>query len=153
MDSVLRFTINRPKVIYEVLDGELVMINLETGNYYTMDQVGADIWTMVEHGESVSQIISGLADRYKVSEEQVTQAVNEFIAELVVEELVVRDHQAIKRNFQNATYDKAHSAGDEKELVFSSPFLQKYSDMKELLLLDPIHEVDEAGWPNLKGKV
>ena len=25
--------------------------------------------------------------------------------------------------------------------------MEKYDDMQELLLLDPIHEVDEAGWP------
>jgi hypothetical protein len=25
--------------------------------------------------------------------------------------------------------------------------LQKYTDMADLLLLDPIHEVDEQGWP------
>jgi hypothetical protein len=30
---------------------------------------------------------------------------------------------------------------------FTPPLLHKYSDMQELLLLDPIHDVDEAGWP------
>jgi hypothetical protein len=30
---------------------------------------------------------------------------------------------------------------------FNPPLLNKYSDMQELLLLDPIHDVDEAGWP------
>jgi hypothetical protein len=28
--------------------------------------------------------------------------------------------------------------------------LQKFTDMQELLLLDPIHEVDERGWPHRK---
>ena len=30
---------------------------------------------------------------------------------------------------------------------YESPQLEQYSDMSELLLLDPIHEVDEQGWP------
>jgi hypothetical protein len=30
---------------------------------------------------------------------------------------------------------------------FAAPALNTFSDMQELLLLDPIHEVDEAGWP------
>ena len=30
---------------------------------------------------------------------------------------------------------------------YSKPFLQKYTDMAALLLLNPIHEVDEQGWP------
>ena len=33
---------------------------------------------------------------------------------------------------------------------FEAPILNKYNDMQELLLLDPIHDVDEAGWPNTK---
>jgi len=30
---------------------------------------------------------------------------------------------------------------------FSAPVLNAYTDMEELLLLDPIHDVDQAGWP------
>ena len=33
---------------------------------------------------------------------------------------------------------------------FQEPALQKYTDMEDLLLLDPIHEVDDTGWPNPK---
>jgi hypothetical protein len=32
-------------------------------------------------------------------------------------------------------------------LVYAKPELQVYSDMKDLLLLDPIHDVSEEGWP------
>jgi hypothetical protein len=28
--------------------------------------------------------------------------------------------------------------------------LERYTDMQELLLLDPIHDVDESGWPHRK---
>jgi hypothetical protein len=35
------------------------------------------------------------------------------------------------------------------ELPFVAPVLDKYTDMQELLLLDPIHEVDASGWPKL----
>jgi len=31
--------------------------------------------------------------------------------------------------------------------------LQKYTDMEELLQLDPIHEVDKFGWPSAKPRV
>jgi hypothetical protein len=33
---------------------------------------------------------------------------------------------------------------------FEMPKLSKYTDMEDLLALDPIHEVDEMGWPNAK---
>ena len=32
--------------------------------------------------------------------------------------------------------------------AFETPVLEKYTDMAELLLLDPIHDVDATGWPH-----
>ena len=37
-----------------------------------------------------------------------------------------------------------------KKMRFEAPALQVYTDMEDLLLLDPIHEVDEMGWPSAK---
>jgi hypothetical protein len=34
--------------------------------------------------------------------------------------------------------------------AFVAPVLHKHTDMQDLLLLDPIHEVDETGWPSVK---
>ena len=34
--------------------------------------------------------------------------------------------------------------------VFSPPVVEKYTDMQDLVLLDPVHEVDERGWPHAK---
>jgi len=33
---------------------------------------------------------------------------------------------------------------------FVLPVLERYTDMQELLLIDPIHDVDETGWPRRK---
>ena len=30
---------------------------------------------------------------------------------------------------------------------FEMPTLEKYTDMQDLVLIDPVHQVDEAGWP------
>jgi hypothetical protein len=36
--------------------------------------------------------------------------------------------------------------------VFAPPALEKYTDMQELLQVDPIHDVDdEQGWPKMPG--
>jgi Coenzyme PQQ synthesis protein D (PqqD) len=150
MDSSLCFTVNRPKVIYEILDGELVMINLDTGNYYTMDGVGADIWTMVEDGHPVAQIILGLVERYQGDSKLVTEAVNAFIAKLEDEELIIRDQCCKNNNLSDPASANTQPRENLQQPGFSWPTLQKYSDMQELLLLDPIHEVDDTGWPNPK---
>lgn len=37
---------------------------------------------------------------------------------------------------------------DDGAAEFPAPRLERYTDMQDLLLLDPIHDVDERGWPN-----
>jgi hypothetical protein len=36
----------------------------------------------------------------------------------------------------------------EQKRPFVAPTLKKYSEIEDLLLLDPIHDVDDSGWPN-----
>jgi hypothetical protein len=41
---------------------------------------------------------------------------------------------------------------DGKRSPFEAPRLDRYDDMRDLLLADPIHDADTAGWPNLSAK-
>ena len=34
-----------------------------------------------------------------------------------------------------------------KRRTYVTPAFDRYTDMAELLLIDPVHDVDEAGWP------
>jgi hypothetical protein len=34
--------------------------------------------------------------------------------------------------------------------AFEIPKVESYSDMQEMLLSDPVHDVDQRGWPILK---
>ena len=36
--------------------------------------------------------------------------------------------------------------------AFLPPEIDIFSDMQDILLLDPVHDVDESGWPILKGQ-
>jgi len=54
-----------------------------------------------------------------------------------------------QRNIDPLDPTDATALGD--RLEFSAPRLDKYTDMQQLLLIDPIHEVsDEQGWPKVK---
>ena len=39
-----RYRVNEPGVIHQSIDGETVIINLDSGAYYSLDAVGAVIW-------------------------------------------------------------------------------------------------------------
>src|SRR5262245_43375959 len=50
MDRNTVYRVNGPRVIFENIEGELILVNMEKGCYYSTDQVGADVWAFIEAG-------------------------------------------------------------------------------------------------------
>ena len=72
----------------------------------------------------------------------------ERIEEQQKECLIVPDKE--KSNNDVNKSDNNATPPQQDNLNFEKPVLQKHTDMQELLLLDPIHEIDEKGWPSKK---
>lgn len=152
MNSLMRSRVNSPKVVHETIDNEVVIIHFDSGNYYSLDGVGADIWSFVETGSTVSEIVEAIAHRYEGSRAVIKAAVNQLIVELQQEDLIAPDKSKEPESIKGL--EIRVEAGSETERPgFEAPILHKYTDMQDLLLLDPIHEVDEAGWPRTKSEL
>lgn len=149
MNSPVRFRVNSPKVVHETIDNEVVIIHFDSGNYYSLDGVGADIWSCVETGSTVSEIVEAITHRYEDSRAVMESAVNQLIAELQQEDLIACD-EANESDGVRGLEVRAEVGSETERPRFEVPVLYKYTDMQDLLLLDPIHEVDEAGWPIVK---
>jgi hypothetical protein len=144
-----RLKINEPNIVHENIDGETVILNLDSGNYYSVVDAAADIWNYIEKGAPVSEIMPLIRANYECSKAEEENAVNAFIAQLQEEGLIIAvdDKSAASLLPQNW---KEQITVKEIKAVFNAPVLSKYTDMKDLLLLDPIHEVDATGWPSVK---
>ena len=57
------YRVNSPTVVSETVDREVVMIHLDTGNYYSLRSTGASIWSRVDRGATVASI-TALARAY-----------------------------------------------------------------------------------------
>jgi hypothetical protein len=137
MESVA-FRVNSPTVVSETVDREVVMIHLDTGNYYSLRSTGALIWDALERGATVQSIAAAL-DTTSHNGTDIGAVVGSFVDELMTEELIVRADDAAPRT--SATVERSPDP-------FEPPVLEKYTDMQQLILLDPVHEVDEGeGWP------
>jgi len=143
MSSNQRFRVNAPTVTHEIIDGEAVIINLDSGNYYSLVDVGSFIWGLIEKGASATDLQNRVLQNYQGNATDVDRGVQELLGQLQQENLIVPVDRA-------DGFDQLHeasSSNDHEKPAFNPPMLQKYSDMQELLLLDPIHDVDDAGWP------
>ena len=143
-----RFKINAAKIVYDSIDGEVIMINFDTGNYYSLNSVGKDIWSCIERNLNLSAIVGEISAKYMADEKNILEDIYKFLTDLKLEELILLNTDD-KNSFAKAEEKPSPDKGNEK-LKYEKPGLQKYTDMKEMLLLDPIHEVDETGWPATK---
>lgn len=143
------FRINTPTVVSEAFDDEIVVIHLECGTYYSLAQSGAAIWKLLQQGVALSEISSQLGAAYRVSPDEVADTVSPFIKELTQEQLIVPTGASPQSTNGVLHTNLAHPV-DSVSSPFPPPILHKFTDMQDLLLLDPIHEVDSRGWPTRK---
>ena len=55
-----------PDVLGSELGSEVVMLSLRDGTYYGLDEVGAEIWRLVQAPTTIASIVSSLMDTYDV---------------------------------------------------------------------------------------
>ena len=129
-------TIRRPDVIDEVFEGEAVLVNLATGFYFALNADATRVWRALAAGTSWEDVAAEAAAESGADAAAVRPVVTAFLAELAGHALVTLDGDV-------------PAPGPALADVAFAPALQAFSDMEDLLLLDPIHDidVDGTGWP------
>jgi Coenzyme PQQ synthesis protein D (PqqD) len=138
-----RFRVNGPNVIHETIESEVILIDLKTGTYYSLRDSGAAVWQAVERGAGEDGIATELRSRYDGSEDQIRDAVRQLLAELEREGLIRADESEAGPAATTPASDNGAA-----RLPFAAPALEKHTDMQDLILLDPVHEVGAEGWPH-----
>ena len=135
-----RFALNQPPNIYETIEGEVMVINLESGVYYSITGAGAVAWPLLIAGATADEIGASLAPRYDVDRPRLMREIDAFIASVRAENLV--------RSRPDAGPSPVPESDDDCE---RSPFpgfgFERFEDMQALLVIDPVHEVGDFGWP------
>ena len=141
------FRIVAEYVVSEVIDGEAVMMDLRTGSYFSATGAGAPIWADLEARRNYRQILQSLTAQYSIDSRTLTDALDRFLADLVANNLVeeIAIEEPADNNLGRSDRDTVSTAS-----VYKPPVLTIHTDMQDLLLLDPIHDVDSAGWPMRK---
>ncbi|MDF2530065.1 MAG: hypothetical protein K0Q57_945, partial [Gammaproteobacteria bacterium] len=112
----------------------------DSGVYYSIRESGVPIWQLLISNNSLSEITAMVAEKYSMNMEDISAHLQAFVNQLLDEELLASassPETQIKLHLDLSWPAK-----------FNKPSLEKYEEMKNLLMLDPIHEVDEQGWPH-----
>ena len=132
------YRINAPNVNSECIDGEVIIVNLESGNYYSCVGLGAYLWSRVVAGDTIDAIVRNLVAAFSRDHVELETTVENFVSQLASEQLIV-------------STTSGEAPGPSIAVVlpdqFAVPELNSYSDMKDMLMLDPVHDVADVGWP------
>ena len=141
--SEKRWMVNEPTVVSETVDGETIVIHLESGSYYSLEGVAGVFWSLLQEDGRDEEVLAALRLRYAASDLELKTAWQDFVRNLANEDLV-RGGPA-EHSLNGAPMSLPTSEGPQP---FVPPRIEKFEDMKEMLLLDPIHDVSVGGWPN-----
>lgn len=133
------FVINSSHISCEIFDKEAVVVNFITGKYFGITGSGPDIWRIFENPCTVEQLTGLLKSAYTdIKDEQISD-VTAFIDSLLKEGLLI----AVDKCEDISINLPVDITGK-----FLEPVLDVYDDLQELIVLDPVHEIDpERGWP------
>ena len=73
---------------YQTIEGEAVLIHLQTGDYYSLDEVGTVFWELLDGTQTLGDCAVKIATEYNAPVEVVTADLLELGADLVKEGLV-----------------------------------------------------------------
>ena len=134
INSSHQYAINAPDVVAEDFDGEMVILNLATGYYFSLRGIAGPIWSSLLAGHTPESILASI----RAARPELLDESQGFLERLVELDLV--RPQASNGDRATSPIDAAWSA--------DGPRLEVFDDLAELIVADPIHEVDEqAGWP------
>ena len=128
-----RLSINDDEIAAEIIDSEAVLINLGTGMYYTLDGMGCEVWAMIERRLSLAEMSDALAVRYRVEQADVLSDLTRLAGELLEEGLVRLTPEAGGADRVGGPATGLSPGAD----VYAPPILHRYTDMAEVLALDP----------------
>ena len=69
-------------VLVQELDGELVLLNLDRGTYFGLDEVGYQIWMQITNCPSIEQAFVALESQYEVEPDQLRSDMTKLIVQL-----------------------------------------------------------------------
>jgi hypothetical protein len=127
--------VNGPDCVAEEFDGEIVALNMETGTYFSIKDNAASLWHDLVKGHSVEALVAAAGKGTPMG------AAIEAFAAAIVDGGLMRPTQAAR----------GPEGSPSVALDGALPAVEAFNDMQSLLLLAPVHEVDDQqGWPKVK---
>jgi hypothetical protein len=85
-DAIIIF--RSPTVLAAEGDGEILMLSIERGGYFSLNKVGSDIWRRLDSPCSFAELINQLAADYHAPQATIAEDVRAWLGRMVAEDII-----------------------------------------------------------------
>jgi hypothetical protein len=71
-----------PNVIFQQINAEAVLLDLNTEQYFALNELGARLWQLISDGTDVQAVVGRLLEDYEIDEETLRNDIADWISEL-----------------------------------------------------------------------
>ena len=139
-EAIEMYKLNDEKMFYDVADGVAVIIDFTTGIYYGFNSFGTAVIDCLMAGADEEKIASALSGKPGCPAD-IRKTVDDFAKKLKEKEILL-------------TAEGTPAEAEVNEELLKEGFVpefDEFSEVQDLIMADPIHEVDaEQGWPTVK---
>lgn len=129
-----RYAVFGRGIVSEAFDGDVVVLDLDSGRYFSFTDAGCALWEGLVEGASPQTLIEH-------TDVATADEVRAFLQILLDNKLLKPVDEPATPDVQPQTLHKLAQANE-------NPAVSIFDDLADLFLADPIHDVeDEAGWP------
>lgn len=77
-----------PKILWEEVEGEIILLNPKKGDYFGLKKVSASFWELINDQTDIDTIIQGLLSQYDVDEDTLKKDIFLLIEKLESRNLI-----------------------------------------------------------------
>jgi len=78
------------KIIAKELQGEKVLLNMENGDYFTLNSMGAEIYDHISDGKDIPAIIDILLNKYDISHDILKADIISLINQMKEKNIIIK---------------------------------------------------------------
>ena len=78
-----------PAALARDVAGESVLLNVETGEYFSLDAIGTRVWRLIEERGRFADVCATIVQEYDVSPEVATRDIEDLVSALASRRLVI----------------------------------------------------------------
>ena len=79
----------RDRVLAQRAEDSLVLLDLDGGEYFALDEVSRRVWDLCDGTRDVAAVVAALSSEYEAPEETIREDVQELLKDMVDENLLV----------------------------------------------------------------